>query len=170
MRLSWIAGLSFLVATASGACGSTIGTDPLEASNVQTDEQQVSFEEVEGTTSFLSGISDRRRLVIEDQDAWLQFWAELQAMVTPVPEPPAVDFSTHVVIAATMGQRATGGYSIRIDDISRAGERTRVIVVETAPGPTCLTTQAFTAPATAVTVSRPAGTVEFVERNETDSC
>ena len=170
MRLFRTAVLSFLVTTASGACSSTSGTDPPEPSNAQADEQQVSFEEVEGATSFLSGIADRRRLLIEDREAWFRFWAELQAKVTPVPEPPAVDFSTHVVIGATMGERATGGYSIRIDDISRAGERTRVVVVETAPGPTCATTQALTAPATAVTVSRPAGTVEFVERNETDNC
>lgn len=166
----WKSALSLLICTASGACGSPSGADLLEPSNVQAEEQEVSYDEVEEATSSLSGITDRRRLVIEDSETWSQFWAELQSMVVPKPDPPTVDFSTHVVVAATMGQRLTGGYSIRIDDISRAEERTRVVVVETAPGPTCLTTQAFTAPATAVTVSRPTGTIEFVERTETDSC
>ncbi len=170
MRMLWKSALSLLICTASGACGSPSGADLLEPSNVQAEEQEVSYDEVEEAKSFLSGITDRRRLVIEDPEAWSQFWAELQSMVVPKPDPPAVDFSTHVVVAATMGQRATGGYSIRIDRVSRLGATTEVVVVETAPGVACLTTQALTAPATAITVARPVGDVEFVERAETDEC
>lgn len=161
--------LGLLLATMTGACARSSGTGPSDPANALIDEH-VRFEEIEGATSYLSGIRDRRRLVIEDREGWLTFWEELNALVTPMPEPPAVDFATKLVIAASMGERATGGYSIRIDDISTDGELTRVVVVETAPGPACLTTQSFSAPATAVTVSRPIGDVEFVEQTEMNDC
>lgn len=162
--------LCALIGLTAGGCESQEGTNPAEPPQVQAETQAVSFDEVEGATSYLSGIVDRRRLVIEDSGAWSDFWAELQANLAPRPKLPAVDFDARAVVAATMGQRSTGGYAIRIEDITREGGRTRVVVVETSPGAACLTSQAFTAPATAVTVSLPIGEVEFIERTEKNDC
>jgi len=87
-----------------------------------------------------------------------------------VPDPPSIDFESDEIIAATMGQRSTGGYAIRIEEISRRGDDLEVVIVETSPGRGCLTTQALTSPATAVSVARPPGVVEFVEETETRGC
>jgi len=154
-----------------GGCVSADGGEQLtESQELRADREDVAFDPVEGASSFVSGITDRRRLVIDEPEEWSDFWAELSANVAPTPDPPSLDFGSQVVIAATMGQRPTGGYFIRIEGVSRAGAELRVVVVETSPAADCLTTQAFTAPSTAVTVPRPVGEVDFVEEAETRDC
>ncbi|MGD2215554.1 MAG: protease complex subunit PrcB family protein, partial [Gemmatimonadales bacterium] len=96
-------------------------------------------------TEATSGISSRRRSVIRTADEWNVFWDELTQNRDPKPEAPALDFSRHMVIAAGMGGRPTGGYAITIEEVKRSGGRVLVVVRETSPGRRCLTTQAFTA-------------------------
>ena len=112
----------------------------------------------------------RPAIATDDVESWVTFWTRLHANISPEPPAPIVDFDNWVVVAATMGQRATGGYAIRIEEITRVGDDLRVVVLETSPGPTCLTTQAFSAPATAVSVPRPVGNVDFVGEAETSNC
>lgn len=159
-----------LVGLTGAGCGATEPPGPQESSSLSAEAQEVVPEEIEGATTVVSGFTDRRRVVIEDSEAWSAFWAQLHAQLSPEPDVPTIDFDTHVVVAATMGRRATGGYSIRIDDISRTGSDLRVVVIETSPGPACLTTQSLTAPATAVSVPLPVGVVEFSEEAETRDC
>lgn len=149
---------------ADGADGFT------EPDQLRAEYEPVSFEPVEEVNSLVSGIEDRRRLVIDEGEEWTEFWAELNAILTPTPDAPAIDFDSRVVITATMGLQPTGGYAIRVEEVSRMGDELRVVVVETSPGVGCITTQAFTAPATAITVARPVGDVEFVEQTETEDC
>lgn len=154
-----------------GGCVNADGAEqPTEPQELRAENEPVSFDPVEEAASFMSGIQDRRRLVIDEPEEWADFWAELNAHIAPTPDAPAVDFDSYVVIAATMGLQPTGGYAIEIKEVSRTGDDLRVVVVETSPGVGCITTQAFTAPATAVTVERPAGDVEFVEEAETRDC
>ena len=151
-------------------CANSSGEQPLDPSQLRSEAQEVSFEEIEGAASSMSGISERQRLVIDDVESWATFWTHLHANISPEPPAPIVNFGTRVVIAATMGQRATGGYAIQIEEITRVGDGLRVVVLEMSPGPNCLTTQAFSAPATAVSVPRPVGDVDFVEEAETSDC
>ena len=151
-------------------CAEPSAEQLLDPSQMRSEAPEVSFEEIEGAASSMSGISERQRLVIDDVESWATFWARLHANISPEPPPPIVDFENRVVVAAAMGQRATGGYAIRIEEITRVGDDLRVVVVETAPGPTCLTTQSFSAPATAVSVPRPAKHVDFAEEAETRDC
>jgi len=117
-----------------------------------------------------SGIADSRRLVIRDASAWQAVWTEIVGARTPPPPPPAVDFDRDMIILAAMEQRGTGGYAIRIDEISVEDGRLNVVVKETAPGPGCPTIQALTAPVTAVRVPRSDEPVSFTERTETFDC
>lgn len=151
-------------------CANPSAEQLLDPAQLRSEAQEVSFEEIEGAASSMSGISERQRLVIDDVESWATFWTRLHANISPEPPAPIVDFGNRVVVAATMGQRATGGYAIRIEEITRVGDDLRVVVLETSPGPKCLTTQAFSAPATAVTVPRPAEHVDFVEEAETRDC
>ncbi len=165
MVIGWLA--------AAAACGGGTSSEGLlEPTPVHFDEQEreVSFDEVVEATSPISSITDRRRLLIRDSGAWSDFWTALYSNLAPVPDLPEVDFGSHVVVAATMGERSTGGYSIHIDKVLRAGEDLRVVVIETSPGPKCQTTQSFTAPATAITVSGSARDIEFVEQAVTEDC
>lgn len=117
----------------------------------------------------LSGIDDRRRVVVRDEAEWRAVWSEATGNLAPAPEPPAVDFGEHMVVVATMGRRSSGGYAIEIDEVRRDAGRLYVIVVETSPAANCITTQALSAPMAAVRVPR-ADQVTFVESEATRDC
>ena len=113
-----------------------------------------------------TGIGEARRQVIRDANAWANFWSELG-----VGERPAIDFTRDLVIAVAAGQRPTGGYEIAVDHVRQSNEELTVEVVETTPGPNCLTTPSLTQPVDIVIV--PALAVRnwsFVERKEVRGC
>lgn len=133
-------------------------------------DETLTVQPIEEATAASSGIRDRRRLVIRTDSEWEAFWSDLLSNRMPTPPAPEIDFDRFVVIAATMGQRPTGGHAIGIADVEHVGGEYRVTVVETSPGPGCVTTQALTAPATAVRVERREGGATFLERSETRTC
>ncbi len=55
-------------------------------------------------------------------------------------------FSRQKILAVFMGERSTGGYSISLQDLRLNGTTLTVTVVETAPKPGEMVTQAFTYP------------------------
>ena len=117
-----------------------------------------------------SGIQDRRRLVIRDAAAWEQFWAQAMATVSRVPPTPAVDFTTSIVIAASMGNRPNGGHAIGIESLNELDNTLYAVVEERSVGLGCVTTQAITAPLIAVRVARPGAAVVFVETTRRIDC
>lgn len=163
---------AFVVCAVSSiaACGSveSLGPEwpdlPDGAVTLQFDLQE------EVHTAQTSGIADRRRLVIRTRNAWESFWSELTGILVPPPDVPAIDFDQRMLVVATMGLRNTGGYSISIAGIFEGDGAIIVRVLESSPGPTCITTQALTAPATAVSLARSDATVEFQEATNTIDC
>lgn len=117
-----------------------------------------------------SGIDERRRNLVRTEAEWHELWSEIAGHRVPPPEPPQVDFERRMVIVAAMGSKPTGGYAIDIARVRTEGDRIVVEVVETSPGPGCMTTQAFTAPVVAVTVEKRAGEAEFEERVVSEPC
>lgn len=157
-----------LVSIAAVGCSSTAddsgaGLGPEYASEIPAGATQLAFDPLEEVSTPISAIVDRRRLVIRDEAAWEAFWDDFAAQVQPQPEAPAVDFSTHMVIAATMGQRSSGGYTISVDEVAEKEGVLYAAVQEVTPGVMCITTDVITAPAVAVLVPRHSGTVAFVD-------
>jgi hypothetical protein len=113
-----------------------------------------------------TGIGEARRLVIRDANAWAAFWSELGAG-----DRPDVDFTQNVVIVAAAGQRQSGGHEIAVDRVNQADGQLTIEVVETTPGPNCLTTGAVTQPVDVVVVpvAAPRGW-SFLERKEIRGC
>jgi protease stability complex PrcB-like protein len=113
-----------------------------------------------------TGIREGRRLVIRDANTWAEFWSELG-----VGERPAVDFSRNLVIAVASGQRSSGGHEIAISRVTQTNGELTVEVVETAPGPNCMTTSVLTQPVDVIVVQgvNPKSW-SFVERNDVRSC
>jgi hypothetical protein len=113
-----------------------------------------------------TGIAEARRLVIRDANAWADFWSELG-----VGDRPAVDFSKDVVVAVAAGQRPTGGHEIAVERVTNNGGELTIEVIETTPGPNCMTTASLTQPVDVVVVP---GVVprswSFVERKEVRGC
>jgi PrcB C-terminal len=113
-----------------------------------------------------SGITSPERKVIRDDSTFAQFWQALAAG-----QRPAVDFSRDVVIAVAAGQRPTGGHSIAVEQVARAGKSMTVDVVETVPGPGCWTTQQITQPVDVVVVAAAdAPTWSFSDQTKTQGC
>jgi len=93
-----------------------------------------------------SGHTSPAYYVIQDNETWVGVWNQhTQFMWEPTP-PPSIDFSKHTVIAVFYGEVRTGGYAIRVSDITDAGSSIIVTVEKTQPGPKTIVIQAFTQP------------------------
>lgn len=113
-----------------------------------------------------SGIRGGRRLVIRDQATWAHFWSELGAGVRP-----EVNFGRDLVIAVALGQRPSGGHDIAVQRVTRTGGQLRISVVETSPGPGCMTTAALTQPVDVVMVEAAGVTGwSFIDSEVVEDC
>lgn len=116
------------------------------------------------------GPAARARLVIRNEDEWVEF---LSQRVGPRLEPEglaAPDFGQNMLLVAAMGQRPTAGYGISIEGVYESEGRLFVDVLEITPEPGCFLAQVVSAPVAAVLISRREGPVVFVEREEIRPC
>ena len=130
-------------------------------------------EEITGDTLFASehsGVLDARTTTLEDDGAWEEAWNELVSNIAPAPERPAVDFTEQRAVLIAMGQQSTGGYAIEVSALVSDEGSLTVHFVERAPGPTCITTQALTAPALVLAVPRGAGPIDFERTRVVTDC
>jgi PrcB C-terminal len=113
-----------------------------------------------------TGIRESRRLVIRDANTWAAFWSELG-----VGERPAVDFSRDLAIAVASGQRPSGGHEIAISRVTQTNGELTVEVLETAPGPNCMTTSTLTQPVDVIVLQGVSPrSWSFVEQKNVSSC
>ena len=130
-------------------------------------EQAVSNVEIQRIGRWISsGIRGSRRLVIRDPETWSRFWSELGAGVQP-----QVDFGRNLVIAVASGERSSGGHDIAVQKVSRSGGELRIEVLETSPGPECVTTAALSQPVDVVMVPSAGVTGwSFIDRAAIRAC
>jgi len=126
-----------------------------------------------GTLYLYTGYHDPARLVIRDAGAWASAWSTLvqpQGASASGSPPPAVDFSTDMVVLAAMGERTTGGYVIQLTAAAATPEQVYVSVTQTDPGSSCIVTLALTQPVALARLQRFDGPVTFVESQATHDC
>ncbi len=80
------------------------------------------------------------------------------------------DFSSSTVVAAFAGRKTTGGHTVEIRSITEQNGVITARVVETEPGPGCVTTQVITAPYHVVILNRPRADVQFRITTEVRDC
>jgi hypothetical protein len=166
-------GLCALLITLVGCSGEdpvSPGPGTGSAADVPPGAQVVAFEVVQEVTTPISGIRERRREVIANADAWAELWDEMQSRVSPKPPLPDIDFSSRMVVFASMGERTSGGYTISVLDAAQEDEALYVEVEEATPGVECITTDVISTPAVAVSVPRTTSMVLFVEREIAYPC
>ena len=117
-----------------------------------------------------SGLSERERIVVRDPDTWTALWPRIVGSHRPMPGPPAVNFSREMLVVASMGTRATGGYTIMIDSVSAGSGRLLVFLREQSPGPRCGVTAALTAPVALGRLDRSDLPVSFVTESVVRDC
>jgi uncharacterized protein (DUF885 family) len=88
--------------------------------------------------------------LITDGEAWRRAWERIGAG-RPLPE---VNFNARSVVVAYQGQQRTGGYSVAVEEIRRAGTVLAVSVNERRPASGDVTTQSLTSPFVAVSIPR----------------
>lgn len=167
MRTSKFAGAIAVGVVVLGAC--TIDMISGLPSDVVLDPG----DEVESETlyaSTVSGLYERKRAVLTDQETFSAVWDQVHDNHVPTPEAPEVDFEDSMVIVASMGGRPSGGYVIRIEGIARVGDDLRVELSETSPGKTCGTISMITAPVVMVQVPKVEGDVVFREESRVQEC
>jgi hypothetical protein len=114
------------------------------------------------------GDRERDRVVITDRAVFAEFW---RVVASPTDAPvPIIDFSQRVVVAVSMGARASTGHHIAVTDVLRSRSTLYVVIEEVSPGPRCLIGAENTWPMTAVVISVAATHVEFVERERVRMC
>ncbi len=127
-----------------------------------------------GTTTLLqtyfSGLPQAARLTVSTPTGWDSVWIALQGTVSPTSPPPAVDFSTQLVLVVALGTKRTGGYVIHIDSLADTGGTRTVFVTTLQPGGGCIVTDVETAPAHAVVADRGPATIVFHERSLQYDC
>ncbi|MDH5711980.1 MAG: protease complex subunit PrcB family protein [Gammaproteobacteria bacterium] len=115
----------------------------LPDSNAETPVPTVPFSVIASGDYPASGSFENRKLeVFRNQaslDASLATYAQLS-------QPYIVDFSTSQAILINVGQRTSGGYSVKTDVVQEFSDHIKVFTTLTKPGNGCLTTLALTYP------------------------
>ena len=117
-----------------------------------------------------SNLETEMHMVVRTRAEWTDLRAAATRGVEPAREAPAVDFSRRMVLVAAMGRRATDGFAVRIGSVFEDRERVYAVVTVTSPGAGCVTTQAVTAPMSAISIPLSGKPVSFVRRTESPSC
>lgn len=153
----------------SGSDRLRLSTGPSDGESSGDVARDVAFDAAFAVVRFYSGLEARQRLVIRDAAEWERVWGEMTERFGDPPPAPTVDFAQSMLLVAAMGQRNSGGFSIRIDSVRIANGVARAVVTERSPGNDCVVTGALTQPTDAVLVPR-AAQVVWVERSEVVPC
>lgn len=117
-----------------------------------------------------SGIEERSRVVIRDQEAWEAMWAQIIAGTGKTTSAPSIDFDIHVAIVAARGKSPSSGYAISISGVERLGETATITVHEVDPGDRCLELPAVVTPIDVYVAPRFTGEAIFIEQKTVDNC
>jgi hypothetical protein len=98
-------------------------------------------------------------------------WKKVHKGMSPVPELPAVDFTSKTVVLIMLDTKPTGGYSIKDIKVEKNRFNTFVKYKEVRPGNSCGTTQAITKPYAFVSIPSPEKPIQITPENpETKNC
>ena len=120
-------------------------------------EFNVNFETID--LGYYCDHRERGDYIIQTQDEWGNLWQKTYGSSL---EAPDINFSSAIVLAVYMGERATGGYRIEITNIGENEEHIRVYIRETRPSPFDFVTMALTQPYHIVKLNRIPKLIVFI--------
>ena len=92
-----------------------------------------------------SEVTERAEWVVTDPAQWQEVWRKTHTEIPPSPA-PTIDFSRSMVIGAALGERTSGGYEVRMTEITDTGRELLVHVHESTPPPGAMTIMVLTQP------------------------
>jgi hypothetical protein len=119
-------------------------------------------------TSVPGQAGSERREAVRDAATWAALWAELREGSGLPAEPPAVDFSRDMVIAAAMATQSCVS-KVTIRSITRSSDGLAVDLLEEPPAPNCICITTAR-PIHIVKLARETGPVRFTAEQGVTSC
>lgn len=110
---------------------------------------------------------EQKNYRVLDEEHFVEVWKLAYGTEAPMPN---VDFDTHEVLAVFDGERTSGGYKVEVERILDLGTVREVRIVRTAPGTSCITTQALTSPFQMVVVPKTDNRIDRKDVNATVAC
>jgi len=162
--------LPAVLAAATVGCDVVPIADPSVPDEASLGTTSLPFDSAVSLFRLASGVERSDRVVIHDDREWAAQWEIVARGRLPRIDRPLVDFTRQMVLFASMGARATSGYTIAISSIDTTGGALRATVTQTAPGARCATTPFVTRPIAAVVVPRRSGDVTWIERTAVADC
>lgn len=102
-----------------------------------------------GQGGYAASRGERTAVLATTDDEYQRLWPQL---IGGAQAPPAVDFSSNVVVFLLAGPRNTGGWSIEPKAVAVEGDTAVIDAPVQGPPPDAMVTQAFTYPWAAVAV------------------
>jgi hypothetical protein len=153
-RASRAAALCALVLSAAG-CGSSSGKDRAAAAQGRV----VSFRVLDSGSR--SGIAAPQEMVATSAEEWERLWQAHQAGAFPQRPLPAVDFSTSLCVAIFAGERPTGGFEVKIEQVVESANGLEVTYRVSRPPAGAIVSQSLTSPFEIIAVASRQTPVRF---------
>jgi protease stability complex PrcB-like protein len=118
---------------------------------------------------FNSGYTRLSEFVIRDGDEFTRRWRGVQ-QGAPDAAKPEVNFDKTTVVLVAIGARNTGGYSVRVDSVTKEAKGATVFYTVTSPGARCMSLQELTSPVEVVSIDRIDGEIKFKKRGVSGAC
>ncbi len=141
-----------------------LGATPDSTDSTSTEEVAFSVLSAGGTALEMR---EQKNYRVLNEEHFREVWDLAYGEGVPM---PSVDFTVYEVLAIFDGERMTGGYEVGVRRIVDVGTVREVSIVHTAPGASCITTQAFTSPFQMVKVPKTDNSIDRKDVNATVAC
>ena len=112
---------------------------------------EISFEVVDPGGGY--NYEQRANFTITNATVWESLWLELYSGHSSIPDVPAVNFTSAMLVAVFQGERESSGYLTNITHIIMTGAYYVVYVDETHPGEGCVVAAVMTYPYQIIKIS-----------------
>lgn len=122
---------------------------------------------IEGEQS--GSITERKNYRIKNEEELDELWRLIYG--TSGPSAPAIDFTREELLAVFDGTHSSGGYTVEVVSIEdEPGVARHVSILHTAPGESCMVSQAITSPFVIVRVAATNLPLKRTDLTETVAC
>ncbi len=123
--------------------------------------EKIIFTPIELQSGDNGGFKSKTNLVISTQEEFLKIWDQAFANYMNKETAPSIDFEKNVILLVALGQKTSGGHTIKVNSVVETKDNTVVNILETSPGKDCMTTEAITYPYQIVQIEKPNKNVQF---------
>ena len=107
------------------------------------------------------GFKTKTNLVISTQKEFLKIWGQAFVNYMNKETAPEVDFEKNIILLVALGEKTSGGHTIKVNSVTESKDNTVVKVLEISPGKGCMTAEVITYPYQIVQIEKPNKNIQF---------